>query len=314
MSSFIIPACFYPTTVLLVDDDALQNDLLSSQIQSVSPCKTFVNPIEAINFLNDYKANPLSESYAVVDESDDVNTGRIIKINFDGIAKKYFESGRHLEISIAVIDYHMPNMNGLELCKKIRKKHPNIKLVMLTAEADASVAIQAHNDKLIDFFIRKEKKDSIEKLLALIYEMQLSYFQDQSTLLFNSFINNPIGYPKALTDPVFAEFFFQMIKEQHIKEFYMINPFGDFLLVDRNNNISWMMIRTQDHLRLSYEIAEYAANEEMKDLAIKIKNGELAPFFKNEIISDIPPENWSPYLYPLEKIQGENLYYYAFIS
>lgn len=63
-----------------------------------------------------------------------------------------------------------------------------------------------------------------------------------------------------------------------------------------------------------YGIAKKYFENEMKELAIKIKNGEITPFFKNEIISDISPEDWTPYLYLLEKIQGEQLYYYAFIS
>ena len=317
MNHFLIPACFYPTTVLLVDDDALQSELLAMQLESHGACKVFESGESALNFLKDYKSPSLMKKYMLIDE-DDGALGRSIKINIAGIQETAFNMNRFEEITVGVIDYHMPIMNGIQLCKTIRGKYPKIKLIMLTAEADNELAVKAHNEKIIDLFVRKDLKNSPDTLLAMIYNLQLDYFRDQSSVLFESFLNSSEGYPECLNDPIFADFFFKALKDRQIIEFFIINSFGDFLLLDKNSNKSWLMIRTEQSLRLSYEIAEYAAEDNQDDvlrsMAINIERGNIAPFFENELISDIPPEHWASYLQSLTTIQGNKLYYYAFID
>lgn len=38
------------------------------------------------------------------------------------------------EIDVAILDVMMPNMDGLEVCKRLRNKNPNIGIIMLTAK------------------------------------------------------------------------------------------------------------------------------------------------------------------------------------
>ena len=322
MNHFLIPACFYPTTVLLVDDDVLQSELLAMQLESHGTCNVFKGKVfesgeSALNFLKDYKSPSLMKKYMLIDE-DDGALGRSIKINIAGIQETALNINRFEEITVGVIDYHMPIMNGIQLCKAIREKYPKIKLIMLTAEADNELAIKAHNEKIIDLFVRKDLKNSPDTLLVMIHNLQLDYFRDQSSVLVESFLNSSEGYPECLNDPIFADFFFKALKGRQIIEFYIINSFGDFLLLDKNGNKSWLMIRTEQSLRLSYEIAEYAAEDNQDDvlrnMAKNIELGNIAPFFENELISDIPPEHWASYLQSLTTIQGNNVYYYAFID
>ena len=37
------------------------------------------------------------------------------------------------EIDVAILDVMMPNLDGLEVCKRLRSKNPNIGIIMLTA-------------------------------------------------------------------------------------------------------------------------------------------------------------------------------------
>jgi DNA-binding NtrC family response regulator len=73
-----------------------------------------------------------------------------------------------IPFSLALIDYHMPEINGLEVIKQIRKYNPDLSL--LAFSGDDSVAV--HNGSLDSgalFFIPKEMADA--KLLGVIHRI-----------------------------------------------------------------------------------------------------------------------------------------------
>ncbi len=78
---------------------------------------------------------------------------RIIDLDIPAIHREIYNSKRFLENTVLVIDYAMPVMHGMEVCKEL--SHLPIKKLMLTGEADDKLAVQAFNQKLINKFIRK---------------------------------------------------------------------------------------------------------------------------------------------------------------
>lgn len=78
-----------------------------------------------------------------------------------------------LEIDLAIIDYHMPSLNGLELIKRIRDLPQciDVPLVMVTANSDSSVRYAALDAGATDFLKRPidpvEVKSRLRNLLKL---------------------------------------------------------------------------------------------------------------------------------------------------
>ena len=44
-----------------------------------------------------------------------------------------------LQPDIIVLDLHMPNVNGIEACRELRRVIPQTKIIMLTAESESDV-------------------------------------------------------------------------------------------------------------------------------------------------------------------------------
>jgi two-component system, NtrC family, response regulator AtoC len=55
---------------------------------------------------------------------------------------------------VVVLDYSLPNMNGLEVLSKLRSKLPDIKVIMITGNATVEVAVQAMKAGAYDYLAK----------------------------------------------------------------------------------------------------------------------------------------------------------------
>jgi DNA-binding NtrC family response regulator len=55
---------------------------------------------------------------------------------------------------VLVLDYHLPNMNGLEVLAQIRKRAPRVKVIMITGNATVEVAVQAMKTGAFDYLAK----------------------------------------------------------------------------------------------------------------------------------------------------------------
>ncbi|HEY1936857.1 MAG TPA: response regulator [Candidatus Angelobacter sp.] len=74
-------------------------------------------------------------------------------------AAETFESGK---FDVAVLDYEMPDMNGLQLAARLKNASPELKTILYTGVADAVRPNLPFIDAMVD------KSDGVEKLLAAI--------------------------------------------------------------------------------------------------------------------------------------------------
>lgn len=58
------------------------------------------------------------------------------------------------EVDIILSDISMPNMNGIELAKEVRKTNKKIPIILLTAHTDTNFLLEATRLKLIDYMIK----------------------------------------------------------------------------------------------------------------------------------------------------------------
>lgn len=310
MTSHPLPPFYFPTTCVFVDDstDFLAN--LSLQLDSQLSYRLFDSPIDALVTLNtQHREMTLTQKYFsryryVEDFS---LSNHVIDLDLSKIHREVYDEDRFAEISVAVIDYVMPEIDGLEFCRQM--KNPLIRKVLLTGKADEKFAVHAFNEGLIDRFIRKNDAAALTKLNQIIVELQQEYFRTAQQPLSDTLM---VGTPRFLHDRQFAALFRTLCAQHKIVEFYLCaNPDG-MLMLDSTGAASLLVVYTEKDLQAQYEIAfEQVAPQMLLD---EFKSGKVVPYFwQGDGHYGPAVTDWRSCLYPAQQFHGAEWYYYAMV-
>lgn len=117
-------------------------------------------------------ASPTKTMIYVVDDDLDVLGSLQFLLETDGFAVRTFKSGAALLGDAAsggadcfVIDYKMPNMNGIDLVKRLRNKDISAPIILITGHPDEQISERAANAG-VQHVLRKPLLD--ESLVSLI--------------------------------------------------------------------------------------------------------------------------------------------------
>lgn len=306
-----IPPCYFPTTVFFVDDstDFLQN--LSLQLDSNLAFQLFDSPINALKILNGggTRGSFVDRLFSRHHHGDDApSSHHVINVNLDKVHREIYNEFRFEQVSVAVVDYDMPSIDGLEFCRRI--KNPAIKKVLLTGKADEKIAVQAFNQGIIDRFIRKQDDQVISTLNQAIAELQRAYFAQTERMLSDALT---IGKHAFLRDAQFAGRFAEICEELRIVEYYLCSWPDGMLMVDAEGTATLLIVADEEYLRSQYEVAyEQGAPD---DLLNVLKSNEVVPYFwksRGYYHSEWPA--WRPFLYPATEFKGEQWYWYTLVK
>lgn len=306
-----IPPFYFPTTVIFVDDstDFLRN--LSLQLDSNLAFQLYDSPVEALKMLNGANSRPtlLERLFSRYHHADDTPlTHHVIDVNLDKVHREVYNEYRFEQVSVAVVDYDMPGLDGLEFCRRI--KNPAIKKVLLTGRADEKIAVQAFNQGIIDRFILKQDRHVIDTLNRAILELQSDYFIQTERMLADALA---IGKHAFLRDALLANKFREICEELRIVEFYLCSEPDGMLMLDADGAATLLIISDEECLRSHYEIAfEQGAPQELLNL---LKSNEVLPYFWQTggyYHTEVPA--WRPFLFPATEFKGEQWHCYSLIK
>ncbi len=139
----------------------------------------------------------------IVDDDDSIRTACTSLLRLQGFDVFPTDSPtRALQIldnqkfDICFVDFKMPEMNGIEFIKRLKKNHPDIDVVMITGYATIEMAVEAIRQGAYDYIPKPFKA---EKLLAVVDKLVeknkiLSQSKEQELILeFNGKPLNIIG-------------------------------------------------------------------------------------------------------------------------
>jgi CheY-like chemotaxis protein len=299
-----IPFFRFPTTVVCIDDDLEFLKALTLKLGKEYNIKTFSDPQEALKFLNSKESSPISQMTFIksVNEHELYNSIHHLPVDFDinEVVKLSNQKNRTDEVAVILLDQNMPGMKGTELCTKLENKE--LKKILLTGELDHAEAVKAFNDKLIDCFVQKTANNQflLENLKTYIDIQEEKYFIEKSAHLHNYLLAER-ALP--LSDRAFIDLFHRWCEHHNIKEYYLVDKNGNFLLIDQDGKQFFFIIHT-DH-SLNTFIEPYEDDDDLTKFIQSIKDRELMPFFGVGIDPDkVRPANWSKCLYNPQVIHG----------
>ncbi|MBN1290214.1 MAG: sigma-54-dependent Fis family transcriptional regulator [Candidatus Latescibacteria bacterium] len=82
------------------------------------------------------------------------------------------DSIKHNTVDILISDQKMPEMSGLELITRVRKEHPNVSMIMLTAYGSIDDAVQAMKNGVEDYLTKPLNLEELDIILEKILEKQ----------------------------------------------------------------------------------------------------------------------------------------------
>ena len=308
-----ISCCYFPSMAILIDDNQHFLDSIIFKLDDKLAYQSYDKPYQALEFLKEkYQSCLKVDKWISANAShQDYKSTNLhpVNINVGNIYQELYNLRRFNEISLVMVDYSMPSINGVDFCRQISDLP--VKKVLVTGEADHDIAIRAFNDGIIDQFIRKDAYDFTQRINQIIFGLQKNYFQDFSETI-AEILSLEQNYPFA--DPIFAEFFDQLCKEREIMEYYLFEKIGSFLLLDINAKPSWLIVKDEMQLKTFYQ--EIKNNNISFPLQEQLKDNFFIPFFGMKTNPwEISATDWSNHLYPTKKIKGSNTYYhYALIE
>lgn len=301
---------YYPTTVALIDDNPAFLQSLSLQLHEDLAYLLYTRPAEALERINRPRNEEPLYRRVFRREEQQRTTDRVIHLDLALIEREISNPARFEDISVVVVDYDMPAMNGLEFCHAV--KDSRIKKVLFTGVADEKVAVRAFNEGAIDRFILKSQSDAVSIVNQTIAELQRAYFREISSALTSTLMLDPPGF---LTDPVFLRTFHELMGAKRIIEYYLVSDPLGFLMLSDQGEISRLVVMDEAELaRQARGAREQGAPEAV---VRSIESGAAVTWFYETIDSyfDEGAEyDWSEYVLPARVLEGSRRWFYAVLQ
>lgn len=278
---------FHPSTVLMLDDNRSFLEALRLNINGRAPVQIFTSPTYAISKVEQSR-HPISKQ---------------VDFSFQAVCDLISNPKRFETISVAVVDYDMPEMNGIEFCRAIAGS--GVKRLMLTAAADHELAVKAFNEGIIENFILKSDPDLYMSLEFSIAKLQYDHFWGNFGSLSWKDQNGRLTKP-SVSNALFSESCGKTSPSEH----YLVDQHGSFLLLGYDGTQTWMIIRTEEEIAGFQQVATTSLISD--EIINKIAQKTHAPILLTEEQLCQHPSSWQPFLRPIRPVPG-TIDYYAMV-
>ncbi|HEY0488052.1 MAG TPA: response regulator [Telluria sp.] len=307
-----LPVYHHPSLTVLVDDSDNFLRSLAFQLDPTLASKAFHDTSSALDWLR-YQSGRPSESEAAMSASFDTypqNTSQCsVALDLDQIHRISFQARRFMTPSVLVVDYSMPQMNGVELCEAIR--HLPCKKILFTGAADEKVAVDAFNRGLIDRYIKKSDGNALDRLEFEINALQQEYFSARSEPLRDLLALHSYSF---FSDPAVVALVRDLVAEHGIVEHYLYPDPAGLLMYDTDGRAMLLVVETEAGMNSHHEIAsDHAAPQSLLDA---LAERRVIPWFHegDGMYTEAFADGWHKFIEPAHVCQGQQTYFWALFT
>lgn len=265
----------HPTTIVFADDNQRYLKSLLLRLPADLSYYAFTKPEPAEAFLLSQQDLPSLPSRCVVPS---LNADKQPMLTFDlnQVEQEINDPRRFARLSVAVIDYAMPNVDGIELCRRI--KHLDVKKLLLTGVADEKLAVAAFNEGIIDRYVRKGQGDPLNDSLSHIYDLADAYFDQYTQQLSSAIQRHP---PAFLSQAIVTTHIKDILNQTRAIEHYLVGDPPGFLVLDAQGQMSRVIVSSREERaeQLAYA-EEHGAPRALRRL---LKAGGAIGFFAEPV-------------------------------
>lgn len=293
---------YHPSTVLFIDDNQAFLDMLSINTIADGPQCFFDEPEAALTYLAQQSTFSLPNFFQHNDnETFDLPSESLGSFSLNQLHHLAYNRHRFQHISTIVADYAMPAMNGLEFLQRL--PDPSMKKILLTGQADESIAIDAFNRGIIDHFITKQAEDVNDGLRDKVRSLSASYFAERGQVL-SALL--PQSLRDLLASSVYIDLFQGIKKQARAVEYYLLDIHGSFLFIDAQGQLTCLMVRSEQALQEQYDTL--LAIDAQADLITAIEQRQQLLFFLSDQEQRQPTQHWFNYLHPMQRLDTQHFY------
>jgi len=107
--------------------------------------------------------------------------------------KVFFEKLTKVHPDIVILDIGLPDISGIEIAQRLELKHPEIKIIILTANTDENSIVQAVKSGVSGFLSKDTPKDEFIEAIRYVYNGE-QYFGDAiSKIVYKGYIKTIKG-------------------------------------------------------------------------------------------------------------------------
>lgn len=217
-----------------------------------------------------------------------------------------YKEGRFETPGAFVLDYDMGKgrMNGLDFCAGVRR--PSIRRITWSRHLPSEKALEAVNKGWLHGSVKKAGQSSVHKVAQLIEEAIPAFFCQET----GTFAKAGEQADSALKDPVFVQWFAELLRKNAFAEHYMLDPVGTFMLAGPNKEIHGLRALTARQLDKEAEQAQKCGAPTY--VVRSLKSHDAALCLPQPEQQQITPEiDWLKCMYPITDTLpgGQQLYF-----
>lgn len=305
---------YHPTSILVLDDDPLFLESLDFQFSEDVSCQTFTRPDAALEHLRAQAAQHpnFARYFRDVSEMEPESELRfgdlLLRLQLSELRSIIDDSTREQRVSVAIVDYDMPKMSGVEFSRAIRDLP--VKIILLTGKAGLETAIGAFNEGVIDCFLQKQDSSVTYALRREIKRLQDEYFEEVSGPIKNALA---LQKPSFLEDPTFLELFREVSEKNAIVEHYICAAPPGVIMRDADGKESFLYISDAENADTQCEAAE--SNGAPDDMVQLLRTRKAHAWFPTQSGLYHPDyrANWTRFIWPAQAMPGSSRWSYSFI-